>query len=102
MFYIYTVYYIMNQIHLENRNMLSRREKPTFQLRTLIDTYHSGRINLNDFKRTAMILARTDGIDFSAREGYSADTTLLHVFVSSNKDGINDIEIAELLALDSF
>ncbi len=71
----------------------------TEQLQSLINALHYNKCSLEDFKQSAMTLAR-QGADITVRSTSGAHPTLLHVLVCRNNDGANNAEIAELARLN--
>jgi ankyrin repeat protein len=66
-------------------------------LSALLDQMHLNQCSIEDFKRTAMILARHEA-DLSV-SGTLRRQTLLHYLVLGNQDGANNKEISELLQI---
>lgn len=69
-------------------------------LQFLMDSLYLCCCTFEDFKTSAMILARR-GADITMRSTKGDHPTLLHVLVRKNKNGINDKEIEELVKLNS-
>ncbi len=67
-------------------------------LKSLINQFQDNKINLEGFKRTAMLLAR-GGANLSVRGRSAPYRTVLHHLVLTNKDGSNDKALTELLKL---
>ncbi|WP_367606753.1 ankyrin repeat domain-containing protein [Legionella sp. W05-934-2] len=67
-------------------------------LTSLINQFQNEKYSLDDFKRSAMLLAK-HGADLTVTGSSGSYNTLLHCLVLSNIDGVNDKEITELLTL---
>jgi ankyrin repeat protein len=67
-------------------------------LRSLLNQATINRCSAEDFKRTAMLLA-SNGADLSVCGNSAPYRTLVHHLVLTNKDGVHDEAIAELLQL---
>jgi ankyrin repeat protein len=67
-------------------------------LEVIMTQFTNGKCELIDFKRTAMLLAR-QGADLTVSVADGVRNTLLHHLVCTNKEGVNDKEITEVLTL---
>jgi ankyrin repeat protein len=67
---------------------------------SLLDAFTNQQISFDNFKQTAMALAR-QGADITARGRSGSEPTLLHVFAHHNENGVNNSEIAELVGLNA-
>lgn len=68
-------------------------------LQYLLDVWYSGQCSLDDFKQLAMTLVRLEA-DITVHSTLGPHSTLLHVLVCMNKDGINNDDIVELVELN--
>ncbi|MBA2710011.1 MAG: ankyrin repeat domain-containing protein [Tatlockia sp.] len=68
-------------------------------LQSLMNQFIRKECSLEDFKKTALFLAKR-GIDLSVTDTEDIKGTLIHHFVLNNKNGENDKEIAELLQIN--
>jgi ankyrin repeat protein len=64
----------------------------------LIDQFQKKQCSIDDFKRSALLLAQ-HGADLSVQGNNDPYNTLLHCLVLSNKEGVNDQAITEVLGL---
>jgi ankyrin repeat protein len=72
---------------------------PTEQLQSLMRALYCAEWSFETFKHSAMTLAR-QGANITVRSNLGSEPTLLHVLVRHNKDGVNNVEIAELVGLN--
>jgi ankyrin repeat protein len=83
-----------------NRNILKCKDNNgRTALQSLIDALHWQECTFNNFKQSAMALARL-GADTTLRSTSGAHPTLLHVFARKNKNGANNDAMAELVQLN--
>ena len=91
---------ISDLIALSNTIVNARNGYGQSALTALINQLVSEQCSIDDFKRSAMLLARA-GADLTARGSTHSENTLLHCLVISNKNGANDKEILELVQFKS-
>src|SRR5690242_12328329 len=72
--------------------------KPTEDLQKLINEFSRREMELFSFKKEAMLLIQ-NGADLSVRGSRDPYNTVLHCLILSNKGGVNDQEITEILRL---
>lgn len=91
---------IAELLDLKSANVDARDAYGCTALSSLINQVQSNQCTMEDFKRTAMLLAR-NGADLSVYGREAPYKTLLHHLVLSNQEGVNDAAITELLSFRS-
>lgn len=91
---------IMKLIALNPQILANKDKFDRTALQSLLDALYYNEIDFDDFKQSAMMLARLHA-DITVCSTSDSHPTLLHVLVRNNKDGINNNEIAELASINS-
>src|SRR5580704_4050590 len=91
---------ITELLKLQSVNVEAKDAYGNSALRSLINQAQSNQCSAEDFKKTAMLLAR-HGADLSVSGSAAPYRTVLHHLVLTNKDGAHDEAITELLKLQS-
>jgi len=83
-----------------NRNVLTSTDNNGLTaLQSLMDALHWQECTFDNFKQSAMTLAR-QRTDITMRSTFGAHPTLLHVLARKNENGINNNDMAELVQLN--
>jgi ankyrin repeat protein len=83
-----------------NPNILASQDKyGRTALQSLLDEFYHEKCSLEDFKQSAMVLAKL-GADITLGSTSGEHPTLLHVLVRTNRAGANKVEIADLVGLN--
>jgi ankyrin repeat protein len=85
---------VLNRAILASMDYLSRTA-----LQSLIDALTNQECSFDNFKQSAMILAR-QGANITLQSTYGAGPTLLHVLARKNESGASNDDIAELVDLN--
>lgn len=89
---------IIEMVNLYPEILASRDQEGRTALQSLLDGFFAQECSFDDFKQTAMILARLRA-DITT-PSFSNAHPLMHVLVRENENGANNDEIAELVVLN--